>query len=104
MAKNQTYDGPPIEAMTGKSEDEIERQRQEEAEAAHQRAIVMYRAMAHDHLRKAATALRLADRAVKRLGEDDLYDVEFEGSETTYAVARAQIDVAIAALTHLIPS
>ena len=75
-----------------------------EAEAFHARAVEIHRRTAHKHLRNAATELRRMDRAVKRLGEDDLFDVEFEGNEATVTAARTQIDVALAALAALIPA
>lgn len=78
-----------------------------QAETARVKTIDLNRAIAHRHLREAATALRLADRAVRRLHESDLYDAEFEenrGGQVAYVNARSQVDVGIAALTHIIPA
>lgn len=90
------------------TDEDRERARWEaEAEAERDRTIDLNREIAHRHLSQAATALRLADRAVRRLHESDLFDVEFEenrGGQVAYVNARSQVDVGLAALTHIVPT
>lgn len=79
----------------------------EEAEQARDANIEINRGIVHQHLRDASTALRLADRAARRLSDADLYDVEFvesRGGQVAYVNARAQIDVAIGALHYIVPA
>lgn len=97
------HEGTPMETLTGESDAEWQARVEADAEQARYDSIDLARESAHRHLRDAATALRLADRAVKRLREDDLYDVDFEGSEGLYDAARSAADVALAAATAAVP-
>jgi hypothetical protein len=102
-AEGTQFPHPDSPAARAEADAEQDRQWAEEAEQARFDSIGIYRGIAHQHLRDAATQLRLADRAVKRLSESDLYDVEYEGNEVAYVNARALIDTGLAALAHLIP-
>lgn len=81
---------------------------QAEFEQAHAEIIADNRRRAHQKIKALRADLRLLDRNVKRLGQSDLYDVEYVegngGGEVLYVHARAQIDVALAALDALIPA
>lgn len=93
-----------FDVTTPETDAEWTERNRREAEEAQAACIEQVRADAHERLARLRDDLRRLDRTVARLGEGDLFDVEFEGTgERVYTAARTQIDVALAAIGGVIP-